>query len=65
MRIAVVVLLTLGLAQSRAPNYDESRVPDYDLPDPLVIAICQRWVEGYDHGNSLLCAVVSGRVDGN
>ena len=37
MRIAVVVLLSLGLAQSRAPNYDESRVPDYDLPDPLVL----------------------------
>ena len=37
MRIAVLVLLALGLAQSRAPNYDESRVPDYDLPDPLVL----------------------------
>jgi len=37
MRSVVLVLLALGLVQSRAPNYDESRVPDYELPDPLVL----------------------------
>lgn len=37
MRSVVFFLLALGLAQPRDANYDESRVPDFDLPDPLVL----------------------------
>ena len=34
--LAFAFLLTSSYAQEFEPNYDESKVPDYELPDPLI-----------------------------
>ncbi len=36
--VVLIGLLTLGQAEPRPTNYDEAQVPDYRLPDPLLLS---------------------------
>ena len=38
LSLILIGILTLGQAEPRPTNYDEAKVPDYRLPDPLIMA---------------------------
>ena len=36
--VCLILLPLLGMMQTFTPNYDESKIPPYELPDPLISA---------------------------